>query len=248
MYYKYISDPKALTSILINNKIMFRFIKWLNDPFECQFIFESGIGSDIETLTECFAYVYFKDIGKNGIQDVYNYGFSVLSLSKTKDNLLMWAHYANAHKGVVIEFDETNEFFRGNDIINEAKEVTYLKNVPMLDIYNYKFKDFLYYKSEDWKYENEVRLTKFCLNNTTNSEPIEWMKQNAENSYDVKDVQGSQLVDIPPGLITGVYLGANFDFEKYKDILEKIRNKVPVYRMVFKKDSFEVIQDKFHFD
>lgn len=64
----------------------------------------------------------------------------------------------------------------------------------------------------------------------------------------LKTCKGVKLVDIPPGLITGVYFGANFDFVKYKDILEKIRNKVPVYRMVFKKDSFEVIQDKFHFD
>jgi hypothetical protein len=35
----------------------------------------------------------------------------ILSLTEKRDNLLMWAHYANDHQGFVIEFDDTHEYF-----------------------------------------------------------------------------------------------------------------------------------------
>lgn len=35
----------------------------------------------------------------------------ILSLTEKRDNLLMWAHYAQYHQGLVIEFDETHEYF-----------------------------------------------------------------------------------------------------------------------------------------
>jgi hypothetical protein len=37
--------------------------------------------------------------------------YGILSLSETHDNLLMWAHYADHHRGFVIQFDETHPFF-----------------------------------------------------------------------------------------------------------------------------------------
>lgn len=35
----------------------------------------------------------------------------VLSLTKRFDNQLMWAHYADSHKGIVLEFDPSSDFF-----------------------------------------------------------------------------------------------------------------------------------------
>lgn len=35
----------------------------------------------------------------------------ILSLTEKRDNLLMWAHYAQNHQGLVIEFDEAHEYF-----------------------------------------------------------------------------------------------------------------------------------------
>jgi hypothetical protein len=35
----------------------------------------------------------------------------ILSLTEKRDNLLMWAHYAHDHQGLVIEFDDTHEYF-----------------------------------------------------------------------------------------------------------------------------------------
>jgi hypothetical protein len=40
-----------------------------------------------------------------------NKWIGVLSLTEKRDNLLMWAHYAQNHQGFVIEFDDTHEYF-----------------------------------------------------------------------------------------------------------------------------------------
>ncbi|WP_205631947.1 DUF2971 domain-containing protein, partial [Aliivibrio fischeri] len=44
-----------------------------------------------------------------GLPFYRNYG--IISLTETKDNLLMWSHYANEHNGFVVEFDARHEFF-----------------------------------------------------------------------------------------------------------------------------------------
>ena len=82
-----------------------------------------------------------------------------------KDNLLMWAHYADSHKGVCLKFDvlEALDFFA------PAKRVKYASSYP---IYNYlsdknKVADLLFTKSKDWEYEGEVRVIKDKPDNYT---------------------------------------------------------------------------------
>lgn len=45
-------------------------------------------------------------------RDYYARNFGILSLTEAPDNLLMWAHYADSHRGVVIGFDESHAFFK----------------------------------------------------------------------------------------------------------------------------------------
>ncbi|MEZ9120577.1 DUF2971 domain-containing protein [Vibrio cyclitrophicus] len=63
----------------------------LNDPFELT----PGSGEHPPSLNPEVAY----------------FDYSVFSLSETNNNLLMWAHYANEHKGIVIEFDTSRRIF-----------------------------------------------------------------------------------------------------------------------------------------
>jgi hypothetical protein len=42
-------------------------------------------------------------------------GVGILSLSAAEKNLLMWAHYADAHQGMLIEFDPEHPFFNPAD-------------------------------------------------------------------------------------------------------------------------------------
>ena len=39
-------------------------------------------------------------------KDINNFG--AFSMSQLKDNILMWSHYANQHKGFCIEFVRNN--------------------------------------------------------------------------------------------------------------------------------------------
>jgi hypothetical protein len=40
--------------------------------------------------------------------------FGILSLTAAKENLLMWAHYADEHKGAVVEIDIRDPLFSEN--------------------------------------------------------------------------------------------------------------------------------------
>lgn len=44
-------------------------------------------------------------------RSVFDSKIGVLSLTELPDDLLMWVHYADCHRGFAIQFDETHEFF-----------------------------------------------------------------------------------------------------------------------------------------
>lgn len=80
-----------------------------------------------------------------------------------RENILMWSHYADHHRGFVIEFDK--------DFIPETElhKVEYSNQRDYLtfeDIDDNKFHSVFYKKSEEWAYEQEYRavlpLNKAC--------------------------------------------------------------------------------------
>jgi len=95
----------------------------------------------------------------------------VLCVSEDNNNILMWSHYANSHKGAVFKLNAIDEL----DIsLLMAKKVTYSKNYPCLQTedemfeqvccvhdvdYEQRFRDLVCVKSEDWAYEREWRLS-----------------------------------------------------------------------------------------
>lgn len=84
----------------------------------------------------------------------------VCCFSKNKENLLMWSHYADSHRGICLEFDDKLEPFSKNF------EVIYKSDIPNLNsdlLFNENdqlesFRKLLSYKSEDWKHEEELRV------------------------------------------------------------------------------------------
>ena len=90
----------------------------------------------------------------------------IYSLSKTYDDELLWAHYANSHKGFCIEYDLNLllETYKSNTIYSFP--VIYKAKPPSVD-----FKDLIKtsdsnrliqkmagFKSLRWKYEKEIRI------------------------------------------------------------------------------------------
>ncbi len=74
----------------------------------------------------------------------------------------MWGHYADKHRGCVIGFDSTHEFFRQPSLL---RDVTYVKDRVVFDTSwhagtpeqrNFGTQVVLS-KNDDWTYEQEVR-------------------------------------------------------------------------------------------
>jgi len=89
-----------------------------------------------------------------------------LGLSKNRNNLLMWSHYCDSHRGFVLGFDSAEPFFalpaHGKGVL---RSVVYSSSRPVLPAPDgRRLNDFqrqsvnVFTKSEHWRYENELRM------------------------------------------------------------------------------------------
>jgi hypothetical protein len=83
----------------------------------------------------------------------------VMCLSEFHDDVLMWAHYADAHRGVCLVFDPADPFFATAQPVRyqtERPQVNPLVHSPeqMLDAA-------MFTKSEHWSYEREWRILQY---------------------------------------------------------------------------------------
>ena len=86
----------------------------------------------------------------------------VLCLSESADSLLMWAHYADSHRGFVLEFDEGSPFFDcrvgQDDELRHLRKVTYSQKRPSLALADVEDFSAFMTKGTDWEYEAEWRM------------------------------------------------------------------------------------------
>ena len=96
------------------------------------------------------------DFTSRNILDVLNKQVGILCLSKSPNSILMWSHYADQYKGAVVAFDGNHEFFQ------YPISVEYVSERPRWHIDSYGSETIplaeLCAKSQDWEYEQEVRL------------------------------------------------------------------------------------------
>lgn len=115
------SRVEVFENIVLNREIWVSSLEQLNDPFE------KLISEDYE-----------KEIDK--IKQ------GIISLTTDPENMLMWSHYGNSHKGVLLKFKvEKNK-------LRNFKKVRYIQNVAELDLHPR-----IEVKSSCWVYENEYR-------------------------------------------------------------------------------------------
>jgi hypothetical protein len=79
--------------------------------------------------------------------------YGILSLSKCKDSLSLWAHYGGNHSGYCLEFRNEAEFGTGYDVLYGDKAPLHLSSSAV----QYQA-DFLFTKRPDWANEEEVRI------------------------------------------------------------------------------------------
>ena len=138
----------------------------------------------------------------------------VLSLASRPDNLLMWAHYSNQHKGFVIALNEGHSTFnerRGpSDEFRYLRKVEYSRTKPAIQLKDAKIEDILFHKSDDWSYEDEWRIVKAL-----------------SDAHTVVDLGKEQihLFDLLPDAIEGVFFGAHMSAPDREQLVDIIRGK-----------------------
>lgn len=192
--YKYRTDNIHTLDILQNSELYFSFVEEFNDPFDCRvrivlptnreqwetharyhnipenlahpvIRFLEAINYDTETIMQEYEKSHFRTI-------------TVCCLSEIRDNILMWSHYSNSHKGICIGFEtviDQNELcIRTDDPVLTrhinpvyhrvlpADKVKYQTICPepydFLSSDHRHLSEFFKTKSVDWHYERERRI------------------------------------------------------------------------------------------
>ena len=126
---------------------------------------------------------------------------------------LMWAHYANSHTGMCIEYDFDKKLFKTGVLTNEEELVMIapMEYVQKIDLSTDvpSMKKALFTKSYFWNYENEMRL---CF-------------------YNVKENNDFPEINCK-GAIKAVYLGVKCSDENRRKVEKAIGDKdIPLYQM-----------------
>ena len=169
--YKYVKV--ATLKKILDGTIRFTQPSAFNDPFEMVpelYIPQSFVGTQANYSFSVTApklgfdeefeidSEYCTDEHSRQIRKQLDQKIGVLCLSKNPSSLVMWSHYADEYSGVVIEFDETHEFFTG------AIEVKYQNCRQRIHINSYNKKIIpiadLCVKAKEWSYESEVRIVR----------------------------------------------------------------------------------------
>jgi len=202
----------------------------LNDPFE--FL-------PPDKWKDKFDEIWLKHFGKcasevEKVRAFYKH-IGVISFSETYDNLLMWSHYANEHKGIVIAFDENEVSFKYKE---KLKTVKYRKRIPYhlleVDILNDKSIIQLFeYKSDEWIYEKEHRIIldiskqDYFICTDTDGKPtdngIMHCAQNTRHPTWYFDYLN--FFALSYGAMKAIYFGCRMVDKQKKEIIEKLKER-----------------------
>jgi hypothetical protein len=140
--YRFLSFEYAVESIE-TRRLKVSIVKELNDPFEIMPInlSEEQFSQKLEKWKEEFSKHY-----------------GLICFSKRWDNILLWSHYADKHKGLVLGFDVSKENCIEVGYTAERLKINCRKAVEQTEHMNKILFDLLGTKAIDWDYEKEVRI------------------------------------------------------------------------------------------
>jgi hypothetical protein len=151
---------------------------------------------------------------RSGMHQGFDNAVGILSLTTDSKNLLMWAHYAQNHQGLVIEFDSSHPFFdirrTPDDEFGYLREVIYQAERPKVIFTQLEdFAPILLTKSQEWKYEVEWRMLR----------PLTGMAKVGDN-----EGEKIYLFDLPSSCIKRVILGYRMNTNLKKEITDFLKS------------------------
>ncbi|HLH55678.1 MAG TPA: DUF2971 domain-containing protein [Verrucomicrobiae bacterium] len=162
----------------------------------------------------------------------------LLSLTETENNILMWAHYTDGHKGMLLEFDPAHSFLkppdcdhpnpdeRQNDIqFGAMAPVTYSTKRPRRRLgEQFRIADF-FTKSPQWGYEHEWRVIQLL-----------------ERSHTQKQTPGGMvhLFTIPPECVRRVVIGCCMGAQNRAELLKAIRSNAQLKHVQIQETQLDL--------
>lgn len=163
------------------------------------------------------------------IIDMKDTKLGIFSLSKTYSDELLWAHYANSHKGFCIEYD-LNQLLSKQNPQHRFFDIQYSDKIPNLDFSqllnqnnpDILIKKMLGYKSQRWEYEQELRII---------------TENQGRNTYDYRAVKA-------------IYFGLKMPKSTISKTMKTLQGrKIKYFQMQLKPNSFVLeakeIEDRF---
>lgn len=209
-------DGKKRDTTQLSEKIFYAStMSQLNDPFE------GSVEISKRPEDDRWATPLIQSISQVGI-------YSLAKLKKDETfpcNELLWAHYANSHKGFCIEYhlEKLQSNLSKDFDIRNTINVKYTNDRPSIketdDIFNVQKKVFGT-KSLAWEYENEIRLVFYS----------------------------SGLKPIADESITAIYFGLNISKEDRQTIIDSLRSdNIDFYQMERVEDLYKLKATKLEF-
>jgi hypothetical protein len=173
--YRYRPINAFFDDILLKNSLWFSNPKDFNDPFDCRvlidtnntsneikdFLKRNGVNEYEATMLATNVFNQPKEFDKmvNEVVEQQISKSGICCFSQLHDNILMWSHYSDSHKGVCLKYD----------IINDPSFFVF----PVIVNYQNQYSTFNYFREEkqiidklirtkslDWSYEKEIRILK----------------------------------------------------------------------------------------
>lgn len=211
MLYKYL--PESRLDVLEDILIRFTQVYALNDPFENSLKIGSSeyeVDPSIKGNTTKFA-----------------------SFSRNNQNLLMWSHYANSHRGICVGFDRHNDYFGRAIAIKYRRHRTSLNGINLSDFGSTEdiTKQICLEKSIDWAYEEEERLFLSDVKQCTLSQGLD------DNGHEII------LNTYPRDAIKSVFVGMNAQKEtliNVHHIVSKLNQEIDIYFAKKNNQEFKI--------
>jgi hypothetical protein len=162
----------------------------------------------------------------------------VFCVAERHDNLLMWAHYTDRHRGAVLKFKCLPEF---DTALCVARAMTYRPDIPSLATlddwirhstgqarldFSNLFHDLAFSKSDHWSYE------------------LEWRCWTLRPSL---DGQLYEFCDVLPQEVHSIYLGCKIDDDDRKSLAKLLNGDlahVEVYQASPSRSRFELVFER----
>jgi len=118
----------------------------------------------------------------------------ILCMSEINNDILMWSHYSDGHRGICLQFDkkQLQKYFYIEKVQYRSLYPTFKEFLDLVD--TNQLHKLLMFKSEHWEYECEWR----AIHNIHRNE--------------------ARLLRLAPGILTGVILGCQMS-DRYRALI-----------------------------